>query len=620
MALDLVPLDRVAAEALLESVPAAADRDRCFAQSGGNPLLLLELARDGGRARRSRRHRRGGQQRRCPRSPATRGRWCKQRRSRATRSTSTSRLASPQLDEVAALAALDVLAERELVHAIADPRRFAFRHPIVRSAIYEALGAGERLAGHAAAASALAAMGRPLTDRAHHLAHAARPGTPRRLPRCVRRPRRSARRRRVSLRTGCLPHDAPSRRRSSRVVLAETLVEAGRLVAALDVVDEAGRAGVDPRLAVTGASIERHARAPRRGAAAAVARARRGCGRQSGGGAPARRSGRQRIPARRLRRDAALGAAGGRHAGRQRGAGRGGGAARGRRRFGRRSRCGGCRRRPCAGRAGETPDDDELGGAAEPAMAISWGLLALDRLPEGLSAARRIAAAARHAGNGVAAIPHDLAAVLALGLLGRITEAEPAADVAEQAARVSANQQLLQWALWLRAWVLMERGQIDAAFAAATESVALSSELDDSASGVVARAVLGAILAAREEPSRGRELLAAYDIDRGWICRWAPLLVEMRSRAGRRGGRRRARHASRRACPGDGNGRRAGGSRAVRRRSWRSRRATPRARPRWRWARWPRRLAPTLRWRSRAAGSSPGARCSPPIARPRSPS
>jgi DNA-binding NarL/FixJ family response regulator len=107
-----------------------------------------------------------------------------------------------------------------------------------------------------------------------------------------------------------------------------------------------------------------------------------------------------------------------------------------------------------------------------------------------------------------------------------MTEAEPAADAAEQAARVSANPQILQWALWLRAWVLMERGQIDAAFAAATESVTLSSELDDSASGIVARAVLGAILAAREEPARGRELLAAYDIDPGWICRWAPLLVE----------------------------------------------------------------------------------------------
>src|SRR3954451_7623040 len=69
--------------------------------------------------------------------------------------------------------------------------------------------------------------------------------------------------------------------------------------------------------------------------------------------------------------------------------------------------------------------DDELAAAAEPAMAISWGLLALDRLPDGLAASRRIAAAARRGGNGSAAVVHDLAAVLALGLLGRLGEAEP---------------------------------------------------------------------------------------------------------------------------------------------------------------------------------------------------
>src|SRR5258705_23323 len=136
------------------------------------------------------------------------------------------------------------------------------------------------------------------------------------------------------------------------------------------------------------------------------------------------------------------------------------------------------------------------------------------------------ARAAGQAGNGLAAVLHDLAAVLALGLLGRMGEAEQVADDAEQAARVSANAQLLQWTLWLRAWVLMERGQIDPAYLAATESAALAAELDDSASGVVARAVLGAILATREEPARARELLAAYDIDHGWICRWAPVLVE----------------------------------------------------------------------------------------------
>ena len=129
-------------------------------------------------------------------------------------------------------------------------------------------------------------------------------------------------------------------------------------------------------------------------------------------------------------------------------------------------------------------------------------------------------------GNGLASILHDLAAVLALGLLGRVTEAAAAADEVEQAARVSANPQLIQWALWMRAWVLMESGRLDAALAAAQESVELAAGLDDSASPTVARAVLGAVLGARGEHARARDLLAAYDIDHGWICRWAPHLVE----------------------------------------------------------------------------------------------
>src|SRR4051812_15414681 len=47
-ALDLRPLDRSAAEPLLATLPTGPERDRRFAESGGNPLLLRELVRDGG--------------------------------------------------------------------------------------------------------------------------------------------------------------------------------------------------------------------------------------------------------------------------------------------------------------------------------------------------------------------------------------------------------------------------------------------------------------------------------------------------------------------------------------------------------------------------------------------
>ena len=48
VALDLRPLERGAAEALLADIPSPLERERLYEQSGGNPLLLGELARDGG--------------------------------------------------------------------------------------------------------------------------------------------------------------------------------------------------------------------------------------------------------------------------------------------------------------------------------------------------------------------------------------------------------------------------------------------------------------------------------------------------------------------------------------------------------------------------------------------
>ena len=74
-----------------------------------------------------------------------------------------------ELTELAGLNALDALLALDLVRPTAVPRRFVFRHPLVRRAVYESTPAGWRLAAHARAAATLAVRGAAASERAHHL-------------------------------------------------------------------------------------------------------------------------------------------------------------------------------------------------------------------------------------------------------------------------------------------------------------------------------------------------------------------------------------------------------------------------------------------------------------------
>ena len=56
------------------------------------------------------------------------------------------------------------------------PRRYRFRHPLVRLAIYESAADGWRIGAHGRAAAALATRGGSLAARAAHLERCARPG------------------------------------------------------------------------------------------------------------------------------------------------------------------------------------------------------------------------------------------------------------------------------------------------------------------------------------------------------------------------------------------------------------------------------------------------------------
>jgi DNA-binding CsgD family transcriptional regulator/tetratricopeptide (TPR) repeat protein len=78
--------------------------------------------------------------------------------------------------EPVALTAVDELTALGLIRRTDLPRRFRFRHPLVRRAVYDSTPAGWLLAAHERSAAALADRGATATERAHHVERSGRQG------------------------------------------------------------------------------------------------------------------------------------------------------------------------------------------------------------------------------------------------------------------------------------------------------------------------------------------------------------------------------------------------------------------------------------------------------------
>ncbi|HEX8085751.1 MAG TPA: AAA family ATPase [Solirubrobacteraceae bacterium] len=180
----LGPLSADAAARMLDGRVPEAQRHEVFAAAGGNPFYMEQLARVAG----ARPAERGGDGLGLP--PAVASALAQEIGALPENVALLLRAAAvagerfepdlvaevAEVEEAAALDALDELLDRELVRPTEVPRRFAFRHQLVWRAVYEGTKGGWRLAAHRRAAEALAARGAPAAERAHHVEHAARRG------------------------------------------------------------------------------------------------------------------------------------------------------------------------------------------------------------------------------------------------------------------------------------------------------------------------------------------------------------------------------------------------------------------------------------------------------------
>jgi DNA-binding NarL/FixJ family response regulator len=179
--LSLEALTRADADRLLEEDMPARARAELFAQSGGNPFYLQELARGWavpsgvGAADMPNRIRPAIEQE-VRALPVNAQRLVRAAAVVGDPMALDVAIEAAELEEDQALTALDALLGAGLLVGSDVPRRFRFRHPLVRRAVYDTTAGGWRLGAHARAARALEEQSGSLTARAHHLERCAQPG------------------------------------------------------------------------------------------------------------------------------------------------------------------------------------------------------------------------------------------------------------------------------------------------------------------------------------------------------------------------------------------------------------------------------------------------------------
>jgi len=188
--IELAPLTAAEAESLMEPGLDTDERAILYRQSGGNPFYLEQLSRAavpaGGRHRLAYEH--PADEWRPPAAVSASIREELSGLAAKTRVTVDAAAIAgesfePQLvaaiaerPEPVTLAAFDELLAVDFIRPTDAPRRFRFRHPIVRRVVYDQLPRAWRLGAHARAAAALTASQAPATEAALHIERSAAAG------------------------------------------------------------------------------------------------------------------------------------------------------------------------------------------------------------------------------------------------------------------------------------------------------------------------------------------------------------------------------------------------------------------------------------------------------------
>jgi ATP/maltotriose-dependent transcriptional regulator MalT len=151
--------------------------------------------------------------------------------------------------------------------------------------------------------------------------------------------------------------------------------------------------------------------------------------------------------------------------------------------------------------------DEELALRLDAAANLGNAETYLDRLEDAVRHLDRGLAVSRATGQGQLFPLLTQRKGFALTLLGRLAEARDVTEHAVEAARLSGSAQSVAWALLNRAWAALIAGDLETALAAAQESVELGRQLDDSPVSTWSACALGSILLEAGEPSQCLETL-----------------------------------------------------------------------------------------------------------------